>query len=1124
MKKTIKFMFLISMILVLLLTSCKQGNKTKLEEVTFENVPTSLYVEEKQEITYVAQEGVTITWASSNENVATVINGTITALSAGKTTITAVVKLNDEQKIYLFNLEVKPIWFSISYVDEGEIDGGKVIAYNINDLPLTLPTPTKEGFEFLGWSLTEGGSYISKLEDGTTGNITLYGNWKEVVKPLEIIYNLDGGYFNIDVSNSFMPGEECILPTPIKDGYSFLGWSLEKGSSSYITTLDNISSNVAVFANWEKIIKVYEVTYNLDGGSFESDVEDSFVEGEKFTLPIPVKEGYKFLGWSLTKDSDEYVLELKDIYKDITVYGNWEKIEIYSSIYYILNGGRLNEQAPEIYLEGAELVLPIPLYDGFEFLGWTYQENGSTYVSKISSSKTGDLTLYANWKEITDFKITYVYDEGEAPSHPATTFEEMDAAFWPAFKAWCGDNDTLESFKRKVLAAWSGGKDGGYKLYLPAGAGLQDENYFVNDPETEKFWYDWFVAVDAQITDINSSQSAWGSAYVGYLRLNALFTGNTNLWTEERRAAVYEKCLCITPLVTEYSLGDNKELVDLVIDDGRTFLGWYDENNNLVEKITPDMRGDLTLTAMWSASTPAESFDLNYVNRLGKFESYALTWTLLPLDTTNKKIIFESSDPSILEIDKHGVMYGHQTGTVTVTYNVLANPDLSGSFEVEVYVDPYIDANYETTSVVVVDESIKINATLEGTLGKVIWKSSNTNLATVDSTGKVTALKEGYVTITAYMEGNNDVSLDFGVTILLKEEAMLYSIITNAHNPEVYYVHNLNVAYDYDTSVACSVSDLLFNWEYTVNDDYFITPNRSKMSSIEFITVHYSGMPLAHQDGEIIAKALYNGFHGSDWGGTSWHYSTGNDGIFYSMDETKVAWHAGDGTGTPFRWINTGVKATSNTKPVFKIVSNSNVASGYSFEVNGVITNIESPRKGPLTFYGPTWKIENSYIYMGNVWYSSSYGYVSSRGGNLNSIGIESACNYGSDLWLTYHYTAQLVARLLDKYNLETSRVQGHHTFSGKDCPQTLLEGEGELWYKFMEMVVAELALYKNMKDYTIECVSLNDDLLDDNGRIKSMPNYTETVEYKLIITNNKTNVKKELTFSSIIHGLYKVN
>ena len=158
---------------------------------------------------------------------------------------------------------------------------------------------------------------------------------------------------------------------------------------------------------------------------------------------------------------------------------------------------------------------------------------------------------------------------------------------------------------------------------------------------------------------------------------------------------------------------------------------------------------------------------------------------------------------------------------------------------------------------------------------------------------------------------------------------------------------------------------------------------------------------------------------------------------------------------------------------------------------------------------------------MGNTYYNSDYKYISSRGGNLNSIGIESACNYGSDLWMTYHITAQLVARLLDKHNLVISRVQGHHTFSGKDCPQTLLEGKGELWYKFMELVEAELALYKNMSNYTITCESSNKELLDDNGRIVNVPDYTETVTYTLKVKNNITGVEKEFKFSSIVHGLY---
>ena len=295
------------------------------------------------------------------------------------------------------------------------------------------------------------------------------------------------------------------------------------------------------------------------------------------------------------------------------------------------------------------------------------------------------------------------------------------------------------------------------------------------------------------------------------------------------------------------------------------------------------------------------------------------------------------------------------------------------------------------------------------------------------------------------------------------------------------------------------------------------------MSSVEFITVHYSGMPLSHQDGEIIAQAMYNGFHGTDWNGTSWHYSTGNDGIFHSMSDELVAWHAGDGTGTKFQWLDTGVKATSNTKPVFAVVKNPN-GSGYVYSVNGQTTSLAAPGNYKLTFFGPTWKIENGKYYMGNTYYSDSYGYISSRGGNLNSIGIETACNLGSDLWMTYHITAQLVARLLVQNNLDITRVQGHHTFSGKDCPQTLLEGNGELWYKFMDLVEAELALYKTMSNYTITCVSSNKDLASDNGRVTTMPNYTETVTYTLTVKNNTTGVTKEIKLSSVIHGLYTID
>lgn len=937
-----------------------------------------------------------------------------------------------------------------------------------------------------------------------------------------ITYVNDGNYENgANPSTYSIYNLPIALTNPNLDGGVFLGWYL---NDVLVTEIPNgTTGDITLVAKWEKHLNI---NYVLNGGTLPEGAPTTFIQGVGVTLPIPTRTNYEFLGWSTKLGGTDYITEVSEkAVVDLKVYANWKKIDVYSTISYVCNGGRIDEVAPEMYLEGKVVELPVPVRDGYEFLGWTLEENSSKYTYVITAGQTGDVTLYAQWKVDTSFEITYIYDEGELPSKPATTFEEFEASFWPAFQAWYGDTSDLNSFKEKVIAAWGKNNDGGYKLYLPAGQGVQDSNYFVNDPETPKFWYDWFLAVDSQINNINKDQSAWTSTYVGYMRLYQLFTGNTGLWTAERREVVYNACLCATPLVTEYELGEEKELVNLVIDDGRTFLGWYDENGNKVEKITASMSGNLVLTAMWSASTPAESFELTKVEKLGKLETFQLSWILLPADTTNKKIIFTSSNPDILSIDKHAVMYGNEVGTVTVTYQVLANPELNGSFTVEVYVDPFIDARYDTSSIVGVGEYININATIEFGTGEIVWESLNPTIATVDENGQVYGKASGYAEIVASIKGNKNSKLVLGITVMSSEDAALYSVLANAHNSEVYYVDNLNVAYDYDTSVTCSASDLYFNWEYTENNNYYINPGRSKMSSIEFITVHYSGMPKAHQDGEVIAQALYNSFHndGANWGGTSWHYSTGNDGVFYSMDDTTVAWHAGDGTGTAFKWIDTGVQATSNTKPVFAVVANNAVKTGYSYSVNGVVTNIEAPGNYRLTFFGPTWKVENGKYYMGNTYYSSSYGYISSRGGNLNSVGIETACNYGSDLWMTYHITAQLVARLLVKHNLDITRVQGHHTFSGKDCPQTLLEGDGELWYKFMELIEAELALYKTMQDYTITSVSSNKELLADSGRITNMPNYTECVTYTLTVKNNKTNVTKELKFSSVIHGLYTI-
>ena len=485
-------------------------------------------------------------------------------------------------------------------------------------------------------------------------------------------------------------------------------------------------------------------------------------------------------------------------------------------------------------------------------------------------------------------------------------------------------------------------------------------------------------------------------------------------------------------------------------------------------------------------------------------------------------------------------MYGIKDGTSTITVEVLDNSEFNVSFEVTVYVDPFIDSTFEGNTWISAGEKTQIKSVIRSGNGTIKYKSLDPEYATVDEFGKVTGVKTGYAQILAYLEEDESVNLTLGVTIVEAGMENIFDIIRKAHNTEIHVMRNLKVAYAYDTDVYNSVSDLLFNYDYKVDESLIIPTSHenrpgTKITTMEFITVHYTaGTPASSN-----AKATANYFNNTT--AASANYCTGNDGIYMCIPDGEVAWHAGDGTSTKFYWTNTGVKATANVKPVWGVQTNSASSTGYYFTLNGQATTIEVPTTGKtssgtiktmtdpskcFTFYGPAWKVVNGYYYMGNTWACFTQtlaGAISSRGGNLNSVGIETACNYGSDLWYTYQITAQLVARLLDKYNLDTTRVVGHNMFSGKDCPQTLLANDGELWYPFMECVEAEYALYelKLGDKYTISCKSNTPELVQDNGRLIKVPNYTQTASYTVTVKNNETGETKSETYSTIIHGTY---
>jgi len=132
--------------------------------------------------------------------------------------------------------------------------------YRYNEV-LTLKEPSKQGYDFSGWTIKQ--NYSTKntniIEKATTGDITAIANWTPT--NYTITYDLNGG----TVSNKTTYDIETTtftLNNPIKNGYVFSGWTgtgLDE-SIQTVNVLKGSYGNRAYTANWTPTN--YTITYN----------------------------------------------------------------------------------------------------------------------------------------------------------------------------------------------------------------------------------------------------------------------------------------------------------------------------------------------------------------------------------------------------------------------------------------------------------------------------------------------------------------------------------------------------------------------------------------------------------------------------------------------------------------------------------------------------------------------------------------------------------------------------------------------------------------------------------------------------------------------------------------------
>lgn len=211
--------------------------------------------------------------------------------------------------------------------------------------------------------------------------------------------------------------------------------------------------------------------------------------------------------------------------------------------------------------------------------------------------------------------------------------------------------------------------------------------------------------------------------------------------------------------IPNFSPGDN--LITLEITANNDFSGGAIEIFNafvaqkveegLSDKIVEVAASDKSYEMVANVQVESISLDKTSVT-ITDSESVTLKATITPLNASGQKLTWSSSNDEIASVDQSGVVTGKKKGTATIT--VSSENGKSATCTVTVTDTPAtsVTITQPSSTTLNVGESIILAATVapaNATVKTVTWTSSKTSVATVDQTGKVTAVGAGSVEITA---------------------------------------------------------------------------------------------------------------------------------------------------------------------------------------------------------------------------------------------------------------------------------------------------------------------------------------------------------------------------------------
>ena len=398
-------------------------------------------------------------------------------------------------RTYTANWQV--IEYTITLLEMDGAGTSEALVYTVEQ-PVTLPTPTREGYAFLGWTVNSdmAPQLTVVLPQGSIGNKTYTANWE--LTGYTVTMNLNGGSGETTLLYT-VEDEEFALPTPTRNGYEFVGWTGEGiiMPQLNVTIPTGSTGDKAYTANWQVI--EYTITLDTNGGPNVSPIK--YTVEDSFTLPYPLRPGYEFAGWTLDGSGMLPATTLIIYYGttgDLHYKAEWRLAEY--TINMDLNGGSGKEKV--VYtITDEDFELPTPTRNGYEFVGWTGERITTPQTCvKIPKGSTGKKAYTANWQVI-KYTIITLLEGGNAGSSGAYVYTVEETFTLPTptrtgytFWGWTGEGITKPQPNVTIPKGSTGDKtyienwvETGYTITLDlnGGSGKEKVIYTMTDEDFE---------------------------------------------------------------------------------------------------------------------------------------------------------------------------------------------------------------------------------------------------------------------------------------------------------------------------------------------------------------------------------------------------------------------------------------------------------------------------------------------------------------------------------------------------------------------------------------------------------------------------------------------------------------